>query len=294
MTPFFSIIIPTYNRAKLLTRAVGSVTSQDFSNFELIVVDDGSSDDTENLVSAINDTRIKYIKQENKGVCAARNTGSKNATGTFLIFLDSDDQLGAGCLIEYRKSMGNNIKLSLGYSVFEDSNGNSASSVEPWKSDRDFSHPLTGSFAIDRKLFLELGGYDERLFFSETSDFFLRLRTERKDIISEVALAPGAGVHIVQGDLRVRKERYSMKKYESVKYFLTKHKLFFNTHPEHFVNFKRVHGMCALQNGQTGEAKQAFWEVLLKAPFSWRSHFHFYFVLLAPVFAIRYYLNRAG
>ena len=88
-----SVIIPTYNRAHLVGRAIKSVLNQTFQDFEIIVVDDGSTDSTKEVVTSFNDTRIRYIKhQMNKGGNAARNTGLKNSKGEYIAFLDSDDE----------------------------------------------------------------------------------------------------------------------------------------------------------------------------------------------------------
>lgn len=87
----FSIIIPTYNRAHLLPKAIQSVIEQSFTNWELIIVDDGSTDNTKEVISNFKDVRIKYIYQSNQERSAARNTGIKNATGEYICFLDSDD-----------------------------------------------------------------------------------------------------------------------------------------------------------------------------------------------------------
>jgi glycosyltransferase involved in cell wall biosynthesis len=90
---FFSIIIPTYNRANFLVETIESVISQDFKEIEVIVVDDGSTDNTNQIVNEIkkNDSRIKYIYQKNSERAIARNVGASHANGNFLIFLDSDD-----------------------------------------------------------------------------------------------------------------------------------------------------------------------------------------------------------
>ncbi len=92
--PFFSIIIPTYNRAHFLDRTITSVINQTYKNWELLIIDDGSTDNTENVVQryATSDSRVRYIYQENKRVSAARNNGLKNANGNYLCFLDSDDE----------------------------------------------------------------------------------------------------------------------------------------------------------------------------------------------------------
>ena len=89
--PFFSIIIPTYNRAHLLPKAIESVLAQKFNNWELIIIDDGSTDDTEKLVRGYIDSRIVYIYQTNAERSAARNNGISHARADYICFLDSDD-----------------------------------------------------------------------------------------------------------------------------------------------------------------------------------------------------------
>lgn len=89
--PFFSIITPTYNRAHLLERTINTVLAQDFADFELIIVDDGSTDNTKGIIERFKDERIRYIYQENGERGKARNTGTLNAKGEYVFFLDSDD-----------------------------------------------------------------------------------------------------------------------------------------------------------------------------------------------------------
>lgn len=87
-----SVIIPTYNRAKTIGRAIDSVLQQTYQNIELIVVDDCSTDDTEKVVKQYKDNRLRFIKHiVNEGACAARNTGIEHAQGEFIAFQDSDD-----------------------------------------------------------------------------------------------------------------------------------------------------------------------------------------------------------
>ena len=91
MEPKFSIILPTYNRAHLLSTAIESVIAQSITDWELIIIDDGSTDNTKELVFSFQDSRIMYGHQENKGRSIARNAGLQNARGTWICFLDSDD-----------------------------------------------------------------------------------------------------------------------------------------------------------------------------------------------------------
>ena len=87
----FSIVIPCYNRPLLLKRALLSCVQQSSDNFEVIVVDDGSEEDVESVVTSFNDNRIRYHRQDNKGAATARNTGIDLAKGEWIAFLDSDD-----------------------------------------------------------------------------------------------------------------------------------------------------------------------------------------------------------
>lgn len=92
-TPYFSIIIPTYNRAHLIAKTIESVLAQEDTSFEIIVVDDGSKDNTEEVVAHIKDERVSYYKKENAERGAARNYGARRARGRYLNFFDSDDLL---------------------------------------------------------------------------------------------------------------------------------------------------------------------------------------------------------
>jgi glycosyltransferase involved in cell wall biosynthesis len=112
MFPLVSVIIPTYNRKNIVSKAIDSVLSQTYTNYEIIVVDDGSTDQTEEALQPYL-YKIKYIYQENKGVSAARNTGIRNAKGEWIAFLDSDDQWLSGKL-HMQVRIINNSKLETG------------------------------------------------------------------------------------------------------------------------------------------------------------------------------------
>ena len=86
-----SIIIPAYNQAHYLGAAIASALGQSYGDVEVIVVDDGSTDKTREVVEQIGDPRLRYVYQENQGLSAARNTGIRHACGTYLSYLDSDD-----------------------------------------------------------------------------------------------------------------------------------------------------------------------------------------------------------
>ena len=87
----FSVIIPAYNAGAFIKKSIESVLAQTVEGFEIIVVDDGSEDNTGDIVKSINDCRVRYMRQLNGGVSSARNTGILNANGEYICFLDADD-----------------------------------------------------------------------------------------------------------------------------------------------------------------------------------------------------------
>lgn len=95
---FISVIIPLYNKEKIVERSVKSVLNQSFQDFELIIVNDGSTDNSVEVVKSINNPRIILIEQENGGPSKARNIGVKRAKGEWILFLDADDELLPGSL----------------------------------------------------------------------------------------------------------------------------------------------------------------------------------------------------
>jgi glycosyltransferase involved in cell wall biosynthesis len=89
--PYFSIVIPTYNRGDLVSKAIKSILNQDFADFEILVIDDGSTDHTEEVIVQFGDPRIYYFRKENGERGAARNYGRARAKGHYINFFDSDD-----------------------------------------------------------------------------------------------------------------------------------------------------------------------------------------------------------
>lgn len=104
----FSIIIPIYNAEKYIEKTINSVLSQTFINYEVILIDDGSTDNSSRICKlyASKDCRIKYLSKKNEGVSVARNTGLKIATGIYIGFLDADDILEPDCLKKVYESIG--------------------------------------------------------------------------------------------------------------------------------------------------------------------------------------------
>jgi len=184
--PRVSIIIPTYNRAHMIGDAIQSVLNQSFQNFEIIIVDDASTDSTENIVKGFSDKRIKYIQHKvNKGGSAARNTGIKASTGKFIAFLDSDDWWHPKKL-ENQLSKMETSKLSpaLVYTGLKQVNneGKLIKEIIPIFRGNIFQELLienvvgtTSSVLLRKEIFNSVGLFDENLPSRQDLDLWLRI-----------------------------------------------------------------------------------------------------------------------
>ncbi len=181
--PKVSVIIPTFNRADLLAQAIDSVLSQSYTDFELIVVDDGSTDATQALLSRYRE-RIRYLFQENRGVSAARNLGIKVARGRYICLLDSDDLWLRDKLKEQIRLMKGDPKIRVSYTDEVWIRGGKR--VNQGKRHRKYSGwilrkllPLClispSSVMIERGVFEEVGLFDESFPVCEDYDLWLRI-----------------------------------------------------------------------------------------------------------------------
>lgn len=172
MSSKISVIIPFYNGEATLKRAVESVKNQSFKDWELILVNDGSTDNSGAIAEVYSkEKHIKLIQQKNLGVSAARNAGAKLAKGEYLIFLDSDDILTQECL----NLISLNIDESLGYFVWGVRRLTKDKIIDVLPKKKTYFSLLSGTYAIRRDLFWERGGFDDNLKFGENTEFFHRV-----------------------------------------------------------------------------------------------------------------------
>lgn len=174
-TPTVSVVLPTYNRADVLHRSIRSVLDQTYEDIELIVVDDGSNDETATVVSDIEDSRLEYIKHEtNRGAPAARNTGIAASRSDFIAFQDSDDEWDPRKL-EKQMAMFDRVGPEVGVvytGVWRIHDGEKRYVPQPGGGPRegDLSEALSRSNFISlqtavvrSRCFAETGNFDERL-----------------------------------------------------------------------------------------------------------------------------------
>lgn len=181
--PAVSIIIPAYNQSRYLGSAIRSALAQTHRDLEVIIVDDGSTDDTRAVVASFTDARVHYVYQPNRGLSAARNTGLGHASGEFLSFLDSDDEFLPEKLELLMAAFARDPGLGLvaGQAVLIDQDGVPLSEVfdRPLPSDGAdllLGNPLhVGSVLLRRSWQATVGRFDETLRSYEDWDMWLRL-----------------------------------------------------------------------------------------------------------------------
>ena len=178
-----SVVIPSYNRKEFLKRSIDSAINQTKKPFEIIVVDDGSTDGTETMIKSDYDF-VKFIKQKNKGVSAARNIGIKVSIGEWICFLDSDDEWKKDKLEKQINAM----KSNPGYKFFHSNeiwikNGiriNQKKKHKKYGGDifdkcLDMCRISPSSVMIDKTVFDEVGNFNENLVVCEDYELWLRI-----------------------------------------------------------------------------------------------------------------------
>lgn len=218
-----SVIIPLYNKEKTISRAVNSVLNQTYRNFEVIIVNDGSTDKSLNIAQSIPDNRIKIITKENGGVSSARNMGIKMATYDYIAFLDSDDMwlpwhLQNVCRMinehldaaigayssKLRKCLSANecssIKYKIGKDVLIDNYIKEAAVRD------DLIH--SSNWAVKKSCFYNIGFYNESLSYGEDVEFYYRLFKKYK-LVNYTSVT---AVYVLDADNRSDKKVFPLSK----------------------------------------------------------------------------------
>jgi GT2 family glycosyltransferase len=195
--PLFTVVIPTYQRRERLLRALRSVRAQQFRDYEIVVVDDGSSDGSAEAVLEFGGVRL--FRQENRGPGAARNAGARQAIGDYLAFLDSDDcwlpwtlgryadvlrrhgmptwLYGSGFADAATSGIGEGPLVARHYATFLDCAAETG------------VMPMMNGIAVRRETFLRHGGFPESIRVGEDFDLWLRLGTEQGFVLMESPVA---------------------------------------------------------------------------------------------------------
>ena len=205
-----SIIIPTYNRAYCIERSIKSVLEQTYQEFELLIVDDGSSDNTQDVVNSIEDERIRYVPMpENKGVAAARNEGIRQAAYEYIAFQDSDDVWKPDKLEKQMQVLCENLWAGMVYCAYEGHREDGNMVIVPdeqmplYDKQGDIYHKLlcrntigAPTVLVRKECFLRAGLFCENMTCLEDWELFVRIAKDYEIVFMEEPLLI---VHVKDG-----------------------------------------------------------------------------------------------
>ncbi len=184
--PLVTALITTFNRSAFLKKAIESVLAQTFRDFELIILDNSSTDDTEEVIKGFGDKRIRHIRHEPMNISQARNLGVREARGEYIAFLDDDDEWLPHKIevqVNFFERAAEDIALVYGAFIKIDSEGNELGVRRPTLRGKVlkgliYQDDFTGSASnpmIRRSVVMELGGYDEKVVSGEDWELYLRI-----------------------------------------------------------------------------------------------------------------------
>lgn len=273
--PFFSIIIPTYNRAELLRKTLLTFKNQEFSDFEVIVVDDGGNDHSEEVVAELNDNRFVYYWKENGERGAARNYGAERAKGKYVNFFDSDDLAYPDFLIiatEALQLFPKTEVFALGYDIKSEI-GKRIKKVLPKSPTRE--HLYKGNYLscnsvfVRRNVFLKHRFNEDRAL-SGSEDFELWLRLAAR---YDFPVLPKIGFSLIHHDNRsvfnFDPERLIMRKEKMLEYMFSDPKVIevFRKHKKRMTaDAWRYVSLHLVLNGHKKLAMKCFWKAAKESP----------------------------
>jgi glycosyltransferase involved in cell wall biosynthesis len=269
-----SVIIPVHNRAQLIGRAIRSVMAQSYQDWELIVVDDGSTDQTGAAVAELVSERVRYVRKEvNSGAAASRNHGVALARHSLITFLDSDDEVAPDWLekmLAERERSGAEV-VCCGLSEY-DASGNLKVTLLPRDLGPMFDHCVgrftRGSdYLLPKTLFLAVGGFDASLPSGQHTELAMRLVPHLKQHGLKVAnvFAPLVRVNIHTG-ARIRTNWRAMR--DGHAKVVSKHRQLFEKDRRLMANYLSIAGVCSVRTKEFEQAKRHFRVALVADP--WR------------------------
>jgi glycosyltransferase involved in cell wall biosynthesis len=297
-TPAVSVVIPTFRRPKRLERAIESVLHQTFGDFECIVIDGGSKDETASVVSRIaeKDPRVRYVEIEDLGISASRNAGVRESRAEFVAFLDDDDEFFPRYLervIETFRKLPEDVGAVGTGMIIEDPWGLTSYAAP---AARPFWKCIVGSgWTFRRNIFVQSGiWFDEEMRGQEDWEFSMRFgRKYRAEVIPEQLRL----YHMTFPNFRPKKVSLSsnrLTEYENVQGLLRRHKAAFKAAgPEAIAAVAYISGIACGRAGKMDEARALLWESL-SAQFTFNVFFYYLASHLGkyPLYAFDYFKTR--
>jgi glycosyltransferase involved in cell wall biosynthesis len=273
--PLFSIIIPVYNRAYVVFSTIDSVLNQNCKDFEIILIDDGSSDEIEkNISNYIAEKALIFYTQPNSGVSAARNKGASLSKGDYLVFLDSDDHVTHNWLSDFEKKINpkNPEVIYCGINRLKDNNlVEYTNPRNPYKDGKSFGNVIPGSFCLKSTLFNKIGGYDDNLAYGENTELGFRIKMENPSV--EYVDSPNL-LYTLHQNSHGKNERNKMN---GLIYTINKHPQLFNDNKDMKRRFLTIAGVSAVHCNEFKISLELFYKAWMIKFLSLNSFIRFLF-----------------
>jgi hypothetical protein len=277
--PKVSVVVNTYNRAAQVGKAIESVLSQSAADLELIVVDDGSTDDTQAVLAGMADARMRCVRHSNRGLSASRNVGAREARGDWLLFLDDDDRLCDGALEALLTATTDpSCRVVVGGVRFVDSTG----LVVHERTPASLGDALAGTFLIRRSLYHEAGGYLEGMPCSHQTEFFVRVSRVLIDGNAVTSYTAETVVEIERRHAAGRPEQSPAHTYFGARWLLARH-------PDRYgsgrarADLETLTGVNAMRIGREAEAPRRLASAIRHDPLSPRRYLRLLGAIAPPI-----------
>ena len=277
--PKATVVVNTYNRAGQVGKAIESVLSQSGVDLELVVVDDGSTDDTPAVLASLADPRMRCTRQSNRGLSASRNAGAREARGDWLLFLDDDDRLCEGALEALLIAASEpSCRVVLGGVRFVDGDGKLLHDRAPTSLD----DALAGTFLISRDLFHEAGGYLEGMPCSHQTELFLRVRQFLGDDVGAASFVARPVVEVERRSAAGRPQRSPSNAYFGERWIVARHPGQYTDRRVRAV-LETIAGVNAMRIGREADARRRFATAIRLDPLSPGRYLRLGGAILAPI-----------
>jgi glycosyltransferase involved in cell wall biosynthesis len=269
--PYFSVIVPAYNRADTIMKTIDSLLAQTYPYFEIIIADDGSSDYTAELFRNVDDDRIRYFYQENAGVSAARNFGASKSQYDWLTFLDSDDTVSPNWLADFAKEI-ESSKVEIVFCGMRQINKKSGldkliDPLDPYENGTSKGLYRASTFILKKNIFMSVGGYDSNVRFGENTELSIRLKQLK--LSSGYISKPNYIYEMAEAGLA----RNLANVIDSNLYTLQKHKSHFNNIPHVKQLYLQITAIAQIRLGRTKDGRKNLWKAYFAKPSNGKSFF---------------------
>ena len=263
--PLVDVVIPVFNGERTIRRAVESVLGQSYRHLHLIVVDDGSSDGTREVLGEVEDPRLTVVTRAHAGVSATRNAGITAGSGDFVVFLDSDDECDARWLDVLVGLTDAAALVGCAGRIQQEGRPDRVKAPEPDDDGRVGPVFLAGLFLVRRDILEQTGGYDPLLARSENTDLGFR--------VTDVVTAGGEGVAVTDEILvTIRRPKQQAAKYSldvrraSAETLLAKNPQWVSQEPRRAGTYRAMAGYVALRAGDVPAARSHLHEAVRLYP----------------------------